>query len=207
MRYDARGTNQPPGRPRSRTVPRMSRKRSLRFARGSLRLDAPRTAAVPPYRIGAPRVHAWRTEAINHWRLQEESASYQLTLHDEAERFFECPTLRPHLPQLRPDQEAAISAWERASRRGVVVKPTGTGKTEIALTLIARHIVYDEAPPLPGPTLCESALDCLAPMRLGLTATPWRADGRDQMLTQLIGPVVYQEGIFEARGKTLAGYS
>src|SRR3972149_6020143 len=141
MRYDARGTNQPPGRPRSRTVPRMSRKRSLRFARGSLRLDAPRTAAVPPYLIWDPRVHAWRTEAINHWRLQEESASYQLTLHDEAERFFDCPTLRPHLPPLRPDQEAAISAWERASRRGGVVKPTGTGETEIALPLIARHMV------------------------------------------------------------------
>jgi len=44
-------------------------------------------------------------------------------------------------------------------------------------------------------------------MRLGLTATPWRADGRDQMLTQLIGPVVYQEGISEAKGKTLADYS
>lgn len=113
--------------------------------------------------------------------------------------------------------------------------PTGTGKTEIALAIVARHqvsalvvtplrdlmyqwhrriasglgveagllgdghrdvrpitmttydsawihmkdlgnrfrlVVYDEAHHLPGPALPESALDCLAPLRLGLTATP-----------------------------------
>ncbi|HLC40122.1 MAG TPA: DEAD/DEAH box helicase, partial [Methylomirabilota bacterium] len=174
-----------------------------------------------------------------------------------------------NLPPLRPDQEAAISSWEQAGRRGVVVKPTGTGKTEIALAIIARHrvsalivaplrdlmyqwqrrikqglgfdagvlgdgrreiwpitvttydsawihmkemgnryqfIVYDEAHHLPGATLHESALDCLAPMRLGLTATPWRADGRDRMLQELIGPVVFEEEISQAKGKTLADY-
>jgi superfamily II DNA or RNA helicase len=152
----------------------------------------------------------------------------------------------------------------------VVVNPTGTGKTEIALAIISRQrvsalivvplrdlmyqwqrrihlglgveagilgdgrrevwpitattydsayihmkeignrfrlIVYDEAHHLPAPTLRESALDCLAPMRLGLTATPWRADGADRLLEDLIGPVVYQEEIAEARGRTLAGYS
>ncbi|MEK7878853.1 MAG: helicase-related protein, partial [candidate division NC10 bacterium] len=70
-----------------------------------------------------------------------------------------------------------------------------------------RLIVYDEAHHLPGPTLHESALDCLAPMRLGLTATPWRADGRDRLLEDLIGPRVYEEEISQARGKTLADYS
>lgn len=207
---------------------------------------------------------------MNHPRLQEDAAAYRLSLHDEAQRFFDCPSLKPNLPPLRPDQEAAVAAWERARRRGVVVKPTGTGKTEIALAIIARHrvsalivaplrdlmyqwqrrirqglgfdagvlgdgrreiwpitvttydsawihmkeignrfrlIVYDEAHHLPGPTLHESALDCLAPMRLGLTATPWRSDGRDRMLVDLIGPVVFQEQISEARGKTLADYS
>jgi superfamily II DNA or RNA helicase len=44
-------------------------------------------------------------------------------------------------------------------------------------------------------------------MRLGLTATPWRADGADALLAELIGPVVYQEQISDARGRTLAGYS
>ena len=248
----------------------MKRTRSVRFERGSLRLDAPRSARVPPYLMWDARVHAWRTEAINYPRLMEESAAYRLEVRDEAERFFECPSLRVHLPPLRPDQEAAVTAWEQAGRRGVVVKPTGTGKTEIALAIIARHrvsalivaplrdlmyqwqrrirqglgveagvlgdgrrevwpitvttydsawihmkeigdryrlIVYDEAHHLPGPTLQESALDCLAPMRVGLTATPERADGRDALLLGLIGPFVYEERISEARGKTLADYA
>lgn len=242
----------------------------LRFDRGSLRLDAPRTARVPRYLIWDDRVGAWRTEALRYLRVREDAAAYHLAIDDQAPRFFECPTLRPALPPLRSDQRAAVDAWERAGCRGVIVKPTGTGKTEIALAVIARHrvsalivvplrdlmyqwqrrirhalgveagvlgdgrhevwpitattydsayihmkeignryrlIVYDEAHHLPAPTLRESALDCLAPMRLGLTATPWRADGADRLLEDLIGPVVYQEEIAQARGRTLAGYS
>jgi len=243
---------------------------ALRFDRGSLRLDAPQTATVPPYFVWDPRVQTWRTEAFHHFRLKEEAPTYHLDVADGAEQFFPCPTLTPALPPLRPDQEAAIAAWEREGCRGVVVKPTGTGKTEIALAIVARHrcsalivaplrdlmyqwqrriklglgveagvlgdgrreiwpitvttydsawihmkdignryrlIVYDEAHHLPGQALHESALDCLAPMRLGLTATPERADGRDRMLDALIGPCVYEERIRDARGKTLAGYS
>jgi len=215
-------------------------------------------------------VHAWRTEAINHARLVEDAATYQLQLRDEAQRFFDCPPLQLQLTTLRSDQEAAIAAWERAGQRGIIVKPTGTGKTEIALALIARHhlstlivvplrdlmyqwhrrirqdlgvdagvlgdgrheiwpitvttyesawihmkamgnryrfIVYDEAHHLPGPTLHESALDCLAPMRLGLTATPPRTEGRDRLIEELIGPCVYDEGIPEAKGLSLAYYA
>jgi superfamily II DNA or RNA helicase len=44
-------------------------------------------------------------------------------------------------------------------------------------------------------------------MRVGLTATPERADGRDALLLGLIGPFVYEERISEARGKTLADYA
>ncbi|MDR7517942.1 MAG: DEAD/DEAH box helicase family protein [Armatimonadota bacterium] len=242
----------------------------LRFDRGSLRLDAPRQTRVPPSLIWDSRVGAWRTEALHYQQVREEAARYHLALTDEAERYFDCPPLSVALPPLRPDQQAAVLAWERAGCRGVIVKPTGTGKTEIALAIIARHrvpaivvvplrdlmyqwqrrirqglgadagilgdgrrevwpitvttydsayihmkeignrfrlIVYDEAHHLPAPTLRESALDCLAPMRLGLTATPWRADGADRLLEDLIGPVVYQEQISQARGKTLATYS
>ncbi len=242
----------------------------LEFDRGSLVLGAPRQARVPPYLAWDARVGAWRTEAVNHARLAEDAARYRLSLEDRAGRFFDAPPLRPALPPLRPDQEVAVRAWEEAGRRGVIVKPTGTGKTEIALTLIARHraptlvvaplrdlmyqgqrrirqglgvdagvlgdgrreiwpitvttydsawihmkemgnrfrlVVYDEAHHLPGPTLHESALDCLAPMRLGLTATPERADGGERMLDDLIGPVVHREAIEAAKGRTLADYS
>lgn len=248
----------------------MGRAHALSFDRGSLRLEAPATARVPPYFVWDERVGAWRTAAINHVRVREDAAAYRLPLADGATRFFPPPTLRPDLPPLRADQLAAVDAWERAGGRGVVVKPTGTGKTEIALALVARHraptlvvaplrdlmyqwqrrikkglgfeagvlgdgrhevwpitvttydsawihmkeignrfrlIVYDEAHHLPGPVQHESALDCLAPMRLGLSATPWRADGRDRLLAELIGPVVYEEDLAEARGRTVADYA
>jgi len=242
----------------------------LRFERGSLRLDAPHGIDVPPYLTWDERTAAWRTEALNHLRVMEDMEACHLRIRDDAADFFDCPPLHPALPPLRPDQEAALAAWDRAGRRGVVVKPTGTGKTEIALAAIARHrvsalivaplrdlmyqwqrrirqalgaeagvlgdarrevwpitvttydsawihmkeignryrlIVYDEAHHLPGATLHESALDCLAPMRLGLTATPDRADGRDRMLTELIGPFVFEERVPQARGRTLAHYA
>jgi superfamily II DNA or RNA helicase len=44
-------------------------------------------------------------------------------------------------------------------------------------------------------------------MRLGLTATPWRADGRDRLLADLIGPAVFREDLAEARGRTVADYA
>src|SRR5262249_19452020 len=242
---------------------------ALEFDRGSLLLSAPRTARVPRYLAWDERVGSWRTEALNHAQLREDAAEYRLHLEDRAENYFDCPPLRPTLPPLRHDQEAAITAWEEAGKRGLIVKPTGTGKTEIALSIIARHgvpalvvaplrdlmyqwqrrirqglgfdagvlgdgrqeiwpitvttydsawihmkdignryrlIVYDEAHHLPGPAQHESALDCLAPMRLGLTATPVRADGRDRILDELIGPVGWDEDLPTARGRTAADY-
>lgn len=242
----------------------------LRFDRGSLRLDLPRTLKVPPYLVWDPRVGAWRTEAVRYLQVREDAPRYGLDLADEAVQFFECPPLSPALPPLRPDQRAAVEAWERARCRGLIVKPTGTGKTEIALAIIARHrvstlvvvplrdlmyqwqrriarglgveagilgdgrrevlpitvttydsayihmkeignryqlVVFDEAHHLPAPSLREAALDCLAPMRLGLTATPWRSDGADRLLEELLGPIVYCEQISEARGRTLADYT
>ncbi|MBI4280008.1 MAG: DEAD/DEAH box helicase family protein, partial [Armatimonadetes bacterium] len=119
----------------------MTRPGRLRFDRGSLRLDVPRTAKVPSYFVWDDRVGAWRTEAIHYPQVREDGPVYGLHLANEAEGFFDCPPLSPALPPLRPDQQAAVEAWERAGCRGVVVKPTGTGKTEIALSIIDRHRV------------------------------------------------------------------
>ena len=47
---------------------------------------------------------------------------------------------------------------------------------------------------------------CLAPYRLGLTATPERADGRHVLLDDLVGPRVYAKGIKELSGEYLADY-
>lgn len=67
-------------------------------------------------------------------------------------------------------------------------------------------IIFDECHHLPGPVRRDAACMCAAPMRLGLTATPERSDGRHVDLVTLIGPTVYQMEISRAKGKTLADY-
>ncbi len=52
-----------------------------------------------------------------------------------------CPRLGPPVGfravPLRPYQEAALAAWRLGGRRGIVVLPTGSGKTRVALAAIA----------------------------------------------------------------------
>ncbi len=67
-------------------------------------------------------------------------------------------------------------------------------------------LVFDECHHLPGPTYLTAAVGSLAPYRLGLTATPERADGQEQLLEGLIGPVVYRREIKELAGDFLADY-
>ena len=67
-------------------------------------------------------------------------------------------------------------------------------------------IVFDECHHLPGQIRRDAARMCAARARLGLTATPERADGRHADLKQLIGPTVYELAISEVRGKSLADY-
>jgi superfamily II DNA or RNA helicase len=66
--------------------------------------------------------------------------------------------------------------------------------------------VYDECHHLPGQVNRLSASMCLAPYRLGLTATPERDDGLDAVMTQLLGPTVYASQIDELEGRVLAPY-
>ncbi|GIX05633.1 MAG: helicase [Candidatus Poribacteria bacterium] len=169
----------------------------------------------------------------------------------------------------RPFQEEAVEAWWRAGGRGVIVLPTGAGKSYAALMAIDRArrdtlvvaptldlvaqwyelletgfrrevgvlgggehrvcpitvstydsahlhmehlgarfglIVFDECHHLPGETYSFAALASLAPFRLGLTATPERADGRHESLNHLIGPVVYRREVDELAGEYLADY-
>jgi superfamily II DNA or RNA helicase len=67
-------------------------------------------------------------------------------------------------------------------------------------------IVFDECHHLPGPTYGLAATCAIAPYRLGLTATPERADNAHTHLDQLIGPVVYRREITQLRGDYLAEY-
>jgi superfamily II DNA or RNA helicase len=168
-----------------------------------------------------------------------------------------------------PHQTEAVAAWWAARGRGVVVLPTGTGKTFAAMLAIRQAgrptlvvtptldllnqwhwelsqgfggtvglmgggdydvrpltvttydsayihlerwghrfglLVFDECHHLPGPTYAMAAVGSIAPFRLGLTATPERADGQEHVYPELIGPIVYRREIRELSGDFLAEY-
>lgn len=171
-------------------------------------------------------------------------------------------------PSLRQYQEEALRSWLRG-RRGVVVMPTGAGKTYVAIEAIARvgqpalvvvptiellrqwerrlsehfpgrvgvwygeekrelcitvttydsayvaveHLgnrypllVFDEVHHLPSESYRQIAELSPAPYRLGLTATPERADDLHMLLPELVGPVVYRMAVSEAAGRYLAEF-
>jgi superfamily II DNA or RNA helicase len=188
---------------------------------------------------------------------------------DEARAYEELePSTTERQPPF-PYQREALGAWEAQQSRGVVVLPTGSGKTFVATlamdsrrrstlvvvpTLDLLHqwydvllaafphpvgivgggyyepsaitvttydsaylhmarlgnrfglVVFDECHHLPSESYAQAARCCLAPFRLGLSATPERVDGGEQRYAELIGPVVYRRDIDELSGSYLAPY-
>ena len=170
----------------------------------------------------------------------------------------------------RPYQVQAVAAWERAGGQGIIVLPTGSGKSHVALMAMDRKrrstlvvvptldlvrqwydlirtsfgvsvgivgggeynvdritvttydsaylhmehfgnrfglVVFDECHHLPGESYALAAQFCLAPYRMGLTATPERQDGRHDAFEALVGPLVYRRDIVEMTGDYLAEYN
>lgn len=68
-------------------------------------------------------------------------------------------------------------------------------------------IIFDECHHLPGDQYQYLAMAAIAPFRLGLTATPERSDGREQLLYSICGELCYQSHIDELEGKNLAPYT
>lgn len=66
--------------------------------------------------------------------------------------------------------------------------------------------VFDECHHLPGQVNRQAALMCIAPYRLGLSATPERDDDGHKLLDDLIGPIVHRVEIDELEGSYLAPY-
>ncbi len=66
--------------------------------------------------------------------------------------------------------------------------------------------IFDECHHLPTDFFRVIAEYSISPYRLGLTATPERADGSHRDLDSLIGEVVYRKGVKELAGGTLADH-
>jgi superfamily II DNA or RNA helicase len=67
-------------------------------------------------------------------------------------------------------------------------------------------LICDECHHLPSDFNRVIAEYSIAPYRLGLTATPDRADGRHADLVDLLGPIVYQKSAAELSGQALAPF-
>ncbi len=83
-------------------------------------------------RVGALRVPAYRYAELI-LTLRSRGVSYE----DLARAYEKLDGIAPPAREPRPYQSEAVSAWRAASRRGVVVLPTGAGKTFVAVLAIA----------------------------------------------------------------------
>ncbi len=243
----------------------------LRFVAGTIEISglAPETGASLPGCAWDPRAACYRAAAASYAAIIMALRQGGIPYDDQARAYTTLESgLRVHRDP-RPYQREALDAWTTGRSRGVVVLPTGAGKSLVAhmaidarrrstlvvaptLDLVAqwrnhletsfatevgiigggdyeiapltvstydsayRHmehlgarfglIVFDECHHLPSEGYALAARFCLAPFRLGLTATPERADGRDAAFAELIGPQVYRRDIVELSGDYLAPY-
>jgi superfamily II DNA or RNA helicase len=241
------------------------------FKDGTLIVDGPPDAMdlLSAWCLEDPRIGCWRAEARFY-------APIILSLHREGVPFedtarayepTDLPLQQSHPP--RDYQRDALDAWIAEERRGVVVLPTGSGKSLVAdlaisttrrpalvvvptLDLMAQWVnrlerafgipvgmlgggnrelhditvstydsavltveffgnrfgllVIDECHHLPSAVNQQLARGSIAPFRLGLTATPEREDGGDDLLAMLLGPVCYRRDIDELEGHVLSPY-
>ena len=82
------------------------------------------------------RVGGWRCDAIHYPMVLEQLQRAGWDFEDQVPAWHPVRWPRVAIHPLRPEQQAAVRAWQ-ATRRGCVVMPTGTGKTEVALTIMA----------------------------------------------------------------------
>lgn len=247
---------------------------SLVFRNGTIELhgaarDSAVTPGLPPALVWDERAACFRAPAVTYAAVTSALHDAGIPFDDDARRDVELASGPRIHREPRPFQSEAVAAWTRAGSRGVVVLPTGAGKTHVAAMAIdeARRstlvvaptldlvrqwydllratfaipvgvvgggdhdvqpitvttydsaylhmehlgarfglVVFDECHHLPGPTYALAARLCVAPFRLGLTATPERADGREAELESLVGPTVYRRDITELAGEYLADY-
>ncbi len=243
----------------------------LRFFAGTIEVHGlPQGhALVPPGFLWDPRTNCLRADADHYGAVALRLHRARVPWQDDARRWQPLTADVAEPKQPRPFQVEALDAWRAQQSRGLVVLPTGAGKSWLAVMAIADRarptlvvaptldlvrqwhqlleaafatkvgvvgggehdvqpltvttydsawihmehfgarfglVVFDEAHHLPGTSYAQAARMCMAPFRLGLTATPERQDGRHALLDELIGPTCFRRDIVELSGRWLAEY-
>jgi superfamily II DNA or RNA helicase len=242
----------------------------LTFEEGTLLLrDFRQGDPVPPPFVWDARVDHWRALALYYRQAVEYLRASGTPFENTAPRYQRLDLRLRETPALHPYQQEALEGWKQGGCRGLVVLPTGAGKSLVGVHAIAHlgrstlvvaptidlmnqwydllcahfdqevgvlgggyhqveeltvttydsaylHldrygdrfglVLFDEVHHLPGETYSHAAQMCLAPYRLGLTATLERADGRHVLLDTLVGPLLYEQGIRQLAGEYLAEY-
>ncbi|GDY14710.1 DNA repair helicase [Planctomycetota bacterium] len=243
----------------------------LRFAEGTLtleHLDESGAQLLDGLVVRDPRVGLHRAAAMRYAEILRRLHGV-VPYRDEARIYRELALVEREALTMRDYQKDAVSAWVAARKRGVVVLPTGTGKSYVALhCLLAAQrsalilaptidlvqqwaadlgrrlavpigqygggekrleditvatydsavlfmpfhgnrfglLICDECHHLPAAVTAAAAEQCLAPFRLGLTATPERLDGQHARLADLLGSEVHRSSITEMEGRFLSNY-
>jgi superfamily II DNA or RNA helicase len=110
------------------------------FDRGTILVREPQCGldlADLPGVLWDPRVQAYRAPAYRHEALRAELRRRAIQFADDARPAGQITGTWSPI-ELRPYQEAALCAWELADRHALIVLPTGSGKTRVAIAAMAR---------------------------------------------------------------------
>jgi len=84
-------------------------------------------------------VSAWRCDAINYPQVRRDLADrFGQGFKDDVPKPVRVSWPKVSLPELRPEQLEALSAWTKAGCRGQIIMLTGTCKTEVALAAMVQ---------------------------------------------------------------------
>jgi len=242
----------------------------LTFNDGTLVVEGAELDDLPPEfvwdkRIDAPRGPSYLYSAVVYLALAK-----KISLENHAQKWEKQLVMNHRVErEARDYQREAVQSWIQNQRRGIVVLPTGSGKSFVAELCMAQTkrstmiiaptldlvgqwydrmrlafssevgilgggfhdirditvstydsaylhlptygdrfamLIYDEVHHLPAEASLQAATLAMAPFRLGLTATLEREDGRESLLDEVLGPVVYRKNITELSGNYLADY-
>ncbi len=241
---------------------------TLRFDDGTLCIDQADLPLIGDHVVWDSRINQHRAKAMAYADIIR-ALHGKVDYDDQAKAYAELKLIEDAPLAMRPYQRESLARWLEHKKRGVIVLPTGAGKTYVAVRailaaqrsalilaptidlvqqwaadlesrlhipigqygggeknlqditvatydsgiLIMPHygnrfglLICDECHHLPSAMTSVVAESCIAPFRLGLSATPERTDGQHQRLEELLGPIVHRSQINELEGNYLANY-